>query len=434
MERIALDSLQMQLRNVPHLKKRDIYLFGVNNQARETIKILVKWGAKVCGILDNDFKKQGSYIRGIRVMSVTSVKNITNRRKLFVIDSPYWREMKAQLLSMGVDELSILVVFLPYVLDNRLSTHVKAIFRGRKIYRKLQAEYGKASYFLLCPYTGTGDIYLIGTLLPAWLRENNISDYVLIVPTSACRKVASLFQLPKIHQLENLADITYLIKYYLCCPDDCKMKVLNDSWGEVYTNPTEWIRGLHGMNFTQMFTRFVFDTGKDARPEIPKFLPESDRVQKVLDQYHVIPSKCILLSPYANTLSDITIEFWKKLSDSLAKCGYQLFTNSSGEEEPPLPNTKALFFPLDIAPQAVSKMAGFIGLRSGFCDVVSAAKTRKVILYDKDAWFYNSTVYEYFSLNKMGLCDDAIEIEYDNESWMKTIDMILNNLPMTVMT
>ena len=54
MDRIALDSLQMQLRNVPYLKKRDIYLFGVNNQARETIKILVKWGAKVCGILDND--------------------------------------------------------------------------------------------------------------------------------------------------------------------------------------------------------------------------------------------------------------------------------------------------------------------------------------------------------------------------------------------
>lgn len=88
MDRIALDSLQMQLRNVPHLKKRDIYLFGVNNQARETIKILVKWGVKVCGILDNDFKKQGSYIRGIRVISVTSVRNITNRRKLFVIDSP----------------------------------------------------------------------------------------------------------------------------------------------------------------------------------------------------------------------------------------------------------------------------------------------------------------------------------------------------------
>ena len=106
MERIALDSLQMQLRNVPHLKKRDIYLFGVINQARETIKILVKWGVKVCGILDNDFKKQGSYIRGIRVISVTSVRNITNRRKLFVIDSPYWREMKAQLLSMGVDESS----------------------------------------------------------------------------------------------------------------------------------------------------------------------------------------------------------------------------------------------------------------------------------------------------------------------------------------
>ena len=54
----------------------------------------------------------------------------------------------------------------------------------------------------------------------------------------------------------------------------------------------------------------------------------------------------------------------------------------------------------------------FIWVRSGLCDVASGADAKKIILYDAGDRFYNSSAFEYFSLNHMGLCSDAIEIEY----------------------
>jgi hypothetical protein len=66
----------------------------------------------------------------------------------------------------------------------------------------------------------------------------------------------------------------------------------------------------------------------------------------------------------------------------------------------------------------------FIGVRSGLCDVISTSSCKKVILYEKDGLFYKASQYEYFSLEKMGLCNDAIEIEYRDD--LK--DSVLNKI------
>jgi hypothetical protein len=57
--------------------------------------------------------------------------------------------------------------------------------------------------------------------------------------------------------------------------------------------------------------------------------------------------------------------------------------------------------------------------------VISSAKCKKVILYEKEALFYKSSQYEYFSLKKMGLCDDAIELEYSLDLHDKVMELIL---------
>ena len=80
---------------------------------------------------------------------------------------------------------------------------------------------------------------------------------------------------------------------------------------------------------------------------------------------------------------------------------------------------------LNIAPQFVEKAGIFIGVRSGFCDVISASKAKKIILYDAENRFYNSSAFEYFSLNHMGLCRDAIEIEYRYLKLDETISKII---------
>ena len=104
--------------------------------------------------------------------------------------------------------------------------------------------------------------------------------------------------------------------------------------------------------------------------------------------------------------------FWEALADGLKNKGFSVCTNSSGENEPAIFGTTAIFVPLNIVPQFISKSGYFIGVRSGLCDVISAATAKKIILYDAEERFFNSSSFEYFSLKRMGLSNDVVEIIY----------------------
>ncbi len=409
-----------------------IYFFGINDSCRETITYLRGKNLQVEGILENNTTKHGSYCCGVKAVSVKDGLGRSTTGKVVLISSPYWREMKAQLQGMGVEEDQILVLFVffdeipwkPYFRES-----VKLAMRGRDIYKNLEKQYSPGHHFFLCPYTGTGDVYLIGTLLPAYLRKHKIEKYVFVVISASCRKVAKIFEIPNIHQLEKMEDVTALIKYYMLCPEEANIKVLNDSWADIYTSLTQWVRGLHGMDFTQMFTRFVFELGEKARPEQPVLKERQDEVDEVFEKSGMVPGRTVVIAPYTTTLSELPNEFWEKLAKELTDRGYAVFTNSGGPKEPVIDGTEAAFFPLEISPQAMSHAGGFIGVRSGFCDVISASSAKKVVLYDKHATFYNCSAYDYFSLKKMGLCDDAIELEYDNKEYIDVLDDILNEFP-----
>lgn len=412
--------------------KQKIYFFGINDSCRETITYLREKNLEVLGILENNTSKQGTYCCGVRAVSVKAGIGNRHSDKVVIISSPYWREMKEQLLSLGMSEEQILVLFVffdeipwkPYFREP-----MKLVMQGRDIYRNLEKRYSPDYHFLLCPYTGTGDVYLVGTLLPAYLRKNGIEKYVLVVISASCRKVAKIFDIPYIHQLEGMDDVTCLLRYYMLCPEETKLKVLNDSWADIYTCLTQWVRGLHGMDFTQMFTRFVFELGEKARPEQPVLKERREEVDVVFEESGMVPGRTVVIAPYTTTLSELPNEFWEKLAKSLTERGYMVFTNSGGPGEPVIDGTDAAFFPLEIAPQAMSRAGGFVGVRSGFCDVISGSTAKKVVLYDKHATFYNCSAYEYFSLEKMGLCDDAVEIEYDNKDYLDVLDVVLREFP-----
>ena len=53
-----------------------------------------------------------------------------------------------------------------------------------------------------------------------------------------------------------------------------------------------------------------------------------------------------------------------------------------------------------------------IGLRSGLCDVIASAKAKKIILYP-DRFYGPDSFLNFFSLNRMELCDDAEELLCD---------------------
>ena len=172
----------------------------------------------------------------------------------------------------------------------------------------------------------------------------------------------------------------------------------------------------------------MFDLPNDSIPNHPKLKNVSDKISELFVEYKLIPHKTVVLSPYSNTLADLPEVFWTELADSLMKNGFCVVTNSSGINEPPIKGTKGIFFSLEYAPQFIEHAGYFIGIRSGFCDVISGTSAKKMILYDKSNRFYMSSAYEYFSLKTMQLSEEAEEFEFDHNNISNILQNVLEHM------
>lgn len=389
--------------------KKRVYLFGVSENTRQIIRILRSFPVEPVRVLDNDRKKQGTYCCGVEVVPVEAVPGMGDGKNLYVVCSLYWREMAAQLLDQGVKKENILSLYREESLWECLCQAV----RGKRVYDRLTRRYGEAPVFL-CPYTGTGDIYLIGTFWKQYTEKNQIEDYVFVVISKACEKAAMLFGIKNIEVLEKKEESCCLIRYYMLCREKVDLKILNDAWGQVHTNTSEWFRGYKGLHFTEVFRRFVFGLPETSQPRHPLIGEMDAKEEETFKSLGLEAGNTVVLSPYSNTLADLPGEFWEELAGRLRGKGLKVCTNSSGEAEPAVKGTAAVFFPLNQAPRWVEKAGYFVGIRSGFCDMVSGAKARKVILYGKNDRFFNASSYEYFNLKGMGLCGDAEEMEFES--------------------
>lgn len=410
----------LKLHRTTKLQNRQLCIFGANDNARQIIQILRKLGYEPAMIIDNDSQKWGGYCSRIQVSPVDSIVN--SPEKTVIIYSFFWREMKYQLENLGFNKKQI------YALEGQEKTVYRKVlesFYGRSIYRRLIRKYGNLPVFL-CPYTGTGDIYLIGTFWEQYIQKEKIDNYIFCVISVVCQKIATMFNIKNVVTLEKQKDSAYLIQYYTLCPEEIDLKVLNDGWAQISGNPSEWFRGYKGMYFTELFRQFVFGLPKTCIPKHPEFKEVSGEIRDFFEKKGLCKGKTVILSPYSNTLADLPDAFWITLVAKLSQKGYIVRTNSSGDSEPPIPGTEPIFFPLDIAPQFLNEAGYFIGIRSGFCDVISGSAAQKIILYDKHNRFYNASAFEYFSLNAMGLCKDAIEIQFDTNNQQETINKILN--------
>lgn len=391
-------------------QNKKIYLFGVSENTRQIIEILRTYHIEPINILDNDKIKQNTYCNGIKVIAINEVREITNNQNLYIICSLYWREMVAQLRDKQIKRKNI---FMLYKEDSFIECVYHAIL-GKQIYDRLINQYGNLPIFV-CPYTGTGDIYLIGSFWKQYVEKNHIYDYVFMVLSKACEKAAQLFEIKNILVFEKKVECSYLIQYYMLCPQQVNILILNDSWGQVHTNPLEWFRGYKGLGFTQLFRTFVFDLPNTAKPEHPKLKDAKEELTKLFKDKQLQKGNTVVLSPYSNTLADLPKEFWAELTKKFKQAGFSVCTNSNGKTETAVKGTVSVFVPLTIAPQFVEQAGYFVGVRSGFCDIISGAKAKKIILYDAQDRFFNSSAYEYFSLKNMELSEDAIEILFERE-------------------
>jgi hypothetical protein len=282
--------------------------------------------------------------------------------------------------------------------------------RGWYWYKKITKGHSQDCTIFITPYTGTGDIYLAGLFFNEYIKRNNITDYVFTVVNNACKKVANMFDIQNIVFLPNKASDD-IISLERSIGKNMNIVTLNDGW---LSDPLQWLRGYRELNFEKMFRYFVFGFDDSVKHELPPQKDYGKEIDALFEKYGLAKGKTVVLSPYSNTLFDLPNDVLQAIVVHCKERGLTVCTNCAGKEKP-VNGTLAVFFPLDQAIAFMEAAGYFIGVRSGLCDVISSAKCKKVILYERDGLFYKSSQYEYFSLAKMGLCDDAVEIEYHDD-------------------
>ena len=296
------------------------------------------------------------------------------------------------------------------------------------IYKRIMSELPEDTVLLVCPYAGTGDVYLVSLYIRKLMQLKHIDEYALVVIGNANYKIASLFNFSNIVKVtqEEADRLTYL---YMALEGDFEgIIMMHHDPIQNYAGILENLRNINSTKFIDMYIHNVFHLDPVNDMQMPTFDYESKKIRKIFEINSLKEGKTVVLSPFVNTLPAIPWWVWIELARRLRNEGYIVCTNCGGPNEPPIEGTIGLRFDYDISVPILEKCGFFVGIRSGFCDVISSAKCKKVIIYQPYIFWGEGTNLDYFSLNKNGFCDDAIEIEYVGIEFYKLVDQVVEEI------
>ena len=403
------------------LSERQLIIFGCTRYAREVRDSLVRNDLKLYGIIDNNKDKVGKECLGKEVESPDEALLPLIHDVCVIICSKYNHEMSQQILNMGYTQKNLLIINVDDEISDtidRLNESIDEVKKGLELYEKIIEQVEENTRLFLCPYPGTGDIYFECAYLPEYIRQNSISSYALVVVGNKCKKVCEIFGVTNtfVVEMSQMEDILKAWQFFGSDLIDAK-PLLHWGW--------RCKRYLFSSNhpqitFNEMFVYDTFcfiDQPKRALPQKYKFTREVD---DLFEKNKLKPGRTVVLAPYAGSfVSEMPITLWEEIALELRKRGYTVCTNCIGKEEYPIVGTTPISFSFAQAISFLDKAGGFIALRSGLCDIVSSSIAKQIIIYESS---FSASDINYFGIKKMGLNDQAFDIEYsDEESFVKTI-------------
>jgi hypothetical protein len=393
---------------------KKIVLFGASVNEGRCKRWLEDRGFTVDAIIDNSREKNGREYLGLTVRTPEEVLlPVDKDRVVLIASTTYWSEMTQQVVQMGYSKRT--QVFTVGVDRKKarwvFARRVMQAARGSRALRKLaHGPDGKRTVFV-APQSSAGDVYVECLFIREFVRKNNLQrPVVLAVPNAACRRMAELFGFDvAVLDEDVLWQIADYVRFARRGPEDVVPMyylMLNGSVAQ--------LQGYKGLNFERMFRYASFDLDEDVKHDAPSRGSDPEAARAALVSNGLRPGQTVILAPYARTLVHGHDEqFWGALAAELTARGYDVCTSGFGPEEPAVEGTALVQFSFSEAVQFVESAGYFVGLRSGQCDAISSAKAVKVILHERGPWFKTS-LFEMFSLNGMGLCDDAVEFEFSS--------------------
>ena len=311
------------------------------------------------------------------------------------------------------------------------------VLAGFRVYSELIETYGDDVTILGCAPLGTGDYFICGLYLQEWSNRNSINKFVFLCPDSATAeaKVAGLF--PELSQ--NLYRIDFNSFNNLRAFEDfigiscSNIHFLHHKGRFARSNQDSvcitsgYLQGFRNLNMVDYYLLFGFDMPLNTQKKFPAFSKDEKVIMDLFSKKGLSLGNTILISPYSTGLKahQPQIKFWERLAGKLIENGFVVCTNCS-DKEAPIASTTKIFIPYDLIIPFLNHAGGFIGIRSGLCDVISTAACKKVIIHTYNALHWpNGNSIPYTGLKNMGLCDDAIEFEFNEKREMELLDDIL---------
>lgn len=405
--------------------QKEIILFGCTMWTGALLECLQRDRLKADAIVDNNPQKANGKCQGIDVyLPEDYLKNKEKGSFLVLICSGYWQEMAGQLTDLGLVQNTDFFIIRFYDKPDLPAKSMWNIARGYWIYQQLMMKlHGSNRWLFVFPYGGSGDIYMACIFLKQFLKREKIDDYLLLADERLALKTLRLFFPRGGRLITQEAKKQILDAWAFCGSGIMHVKPLL-YWGwrtKRYPNPDSSM----DITFLDVMKYDVYGYGREMPWQIPKRRADGGSYARDLfETRHFKKGKTVILAPYAGSYhSGISLKLWEAIAKRLADRGYCVCTNSAGDSEPVVAGTQQIFFPLQYAVDVVDYAGGFIGVRSGFCDILSASSAVFVVLYERAL---NAVKYEYFSFVRMGLKKDAREFVYSGENEDFLIEQIVS--------
>lgn len=383
-----ISNLRRYTNSIPPFFCKSIFLFGHCNAAEELADYLLSINIEPLCFLDNSLDKQGGNYKGIPINEPNFINSYSDNNSIVLIANRYYAPMRQQLLEMGYNgEIVETVEYSSFqefsTSDYTFNKKVNRVQNGHEHFEKIRQSW-KEEYLIVCPYKALGDVYWAMTYLDAYLEQNNIKSYAVIVVGNPCREVVKLFGIEKIAVFDQKT-MDSIIQYLVFTHDKNSIIAQHD---HLYTDTSFKILSHQFIHFSNYFRDVVFGLPETAEETIPNFAAE------LSCKLNMPKGRSVILAPYANSIVEAPMVFWEELAENYAKDGYTVYTNIIPSQEP-VKCTIPLILPISEIIPAVEWAGTFISIRSGLCDVVHRANCEKILVFPDC----------YFSTTKHKICD-----------------------------
>lgn len=307
---------------------------------------------------------------------------------------------------------------------------------GYRIYKKLRKKYEFEIPLLYFNYPGSGDAYLSGCVLQTYLQDHPMERYAIVATGRVSRIILESFGYRNIIAITD-GESDILRRFVnIVGADKLHIKVMIQ-----VANHLDISLKLAAtrLSLLDMYVYKVFEYDRCPQLSFPGFSSDPKRIEALFRDLKLRKGHTVILSPYANSEVGFSPMFWTNIVSLLKEMGFDVATMCHAPEVP-LKFTTPLDFPLPYTAFVLEYAGGFIGVRSGFCDVAIPAKCKKMILYPENIYglshpFYKTPlshinsrpIYEWAAFREMGIDAGATEIRC-NYHYTKHLEQIIRKV------